>query len=101
MSQVSRGTESQSPQDRVLPGGGADVVGADRGAHGGAAGPVVGGGRVPRGDPVLARRDPVRGHGGSDRAGADLHDPGIRRQVQREHCLCDHADAAARWVLRR
>lgn len=82
-------------QDRVLPGRGADVVGADRGTHGGAAGSLVGGRRVARRDPVLARGHAVRGHVRPDGAGAHVHDPGLRRQVQRERGLRHYAHAHA------
>lgn len=59
----------------------------------------MGGGRVARGDPVLARRHAVRGDVRPDCARARLHDLRLRRQEQREHHVRHHADAAAGYVV--
>lgn len=85
-------------QYRLLLGGRFDLVGSDRGKDGGTPGPLLGGRCVSRGDPVLARGHPVCSDVRPDRAGADLHDPRLRGQEQREHHLRHHADATARSV---
>lgn len=69
----------------------------------GLAGPLLGGWRLARRDPLLARDHPVRGDVRTDHPGADLHAGGVRRDQQRRSLLGDRADAAAghvRHVLR-
>lgn len=82
-------------QNRFLLGRGANILGADRGTHGRPAGQVLGGRSVARRDPLLARGHAVRGDVRADGAGAPLHDPRVRRQVQRERGLRRHAHADA------
>lgn len=91
------------PQHRFLLGGRVDVIRADHREDGGPAGSKLGGRRVARRDSVLARGDAIRGDVRPDCARVDLHDPGVRRRVQRRHRLGYRADDTAgtlRHVLR-
>lgn len=81
-----------------LPGGRANVIGADYRENGGPAGPKLGGWCIARRNPILPRGHAIRGNVRSDGSCVDLHDTGVRRRMQRRHRLGYHTDDPSRTL---